>query len=295
MTRLQLVIFSKDRPAQLELLLRSVKRFWEGWEQQRIHVLFAHSTEAFSRGFGVVRGLHPEFGYVDEAASQRPFKDNVVSLLGDEPYIAFLVDDNVVKEPFSLAEPEFDRLASDPDIAALSLRLAPHMDYCYPADLHAPPPAFDEHRVWRWVDASGDWGYPMSLDGNTFRTPELRPLIERADFVNPNSLEVDLARRPLAAPKMICRARAAVLNIPANRVQTTVLNRHSGGDPERLNSMFLTGARLDLQPLVGLTTPAPHHPVSLQWQGLRWRLQGAETPSQRLRRVATRIIGSGRG
>src|SRR5512133_4191457 len=117
MTRLQLVIFSKDRPAQLELLLRSIKRFWQDWEQQRIHVLFAYSTEAFSRGFGVVRELHPEFAYVDEAASQRPFKDNVVTLLGDETYTAFLVDDNVVKERFSLAEREFERFASDPEIA----------------------------------------------------------------------------------------------------------------------------------------------------------------------------------
>jgi hypothetical protein len=292
MTRLQLVIFSKDRPAQLELLLRSVKRFWQGWERQRIQVLFAHSTEAFSRGFGVVRELHPEFGYVDEATSQRPFKDNVVALLGDEPYIAFLVDDNVVKEPFSLAEPEFERLAADPDVAALSLRLAPHMDYCYPADLHTPPPPFDEDRVWRWVDAGGDWGYPMSLDGNVFRSAELRPLIERADFTDPNSLEVELARGPLAVPKMICRANAAVLNIPANRVQTTVLNRHSGGDAARLNRMFLAGARLDLEPLVGLKTPAPHHPVALRWQGRRWRLQGTEAPSQRLRRMAARVIGS---
>src|SRR3954462_9755162 len=133
---LQVTVFSKDRPAQLELLLRSLKRFWSGWEQHRIAVLYAATNDEFRRGYDEVRSLHPEFGYVAEAGSGKSFRDHVLALFGSEPYVAYLVDDNVFTRPFDLDRPEFRRLAGDGEVMALSLRMAPHMDYCYPADLH---------------------------------------------------------------------------------------------------------------------------------------------------------------
>jgi hypothetical protein len=293
---LQVVIFSKDRPAQLELLLRSVARFWRGWEAQRFVVLYAASNGAFARGYEITRTLHPRIAMTDEAATGRPFREQALGLLGHEPpYTAFLVDDNVFKEPFGLDVPEFARFASDPEIAALSLRMAPHMSYCYPADLATPAPAFEDATVWRWPDLEGDWGYPMSLDGHLFRTHEILPRVRALSFANPNTLEGALAQRPLRAPKLICLEAAPVLNVPANRVQTTNQNRHAGGSAARVNRMFVRDARLDLEPLVGMKTRSPHHPVTLRWQGVRWRIRGTESPRQRAGRVVSRIIGIARG
>jgi hypothetical protein len=169
------------------------------------------------------------------------------------------------------------------------------MDYSYPADLHSGPPNFEDGTVWRWRGLDGDWGYPMSLDGHVFRTAELRPLIESIEFKNPNTLEQALALSPLPSPKLVCLPEAVVANIPANRVQTMNENRHTGGTTERLNSMFLSGARLDLEPLAGLRSNAPHTPVALRWEGFAWRLRGTETVRQRARRAAERLIGSVRG
>jgi hypothetical protein len=291
MSHLQVVIFSKDRAPQLELLLRSIKRFWEGWEHERFSVMLHGSDEQFARGYELVRGLHPEFDYRDEADSPEPFKAQLLGLLGPAPFTAFLVDDIAIKEPVATAA-ALDRLAAEPELACVSLRLAPAMDYCYPPDVAAPAPTFGPALTWPWRGAGGDWEYPMSLDGNIFRSDDVVPTIEQASFSNPNSLEVELARRPIDRPLMTCLPKAAVLNIPANRVQTTVQNRHTGGTAERLNRMFLAGARLDLEPLVGLRTRAPHHPVALRWQGATWRLRGAETPPQRLRRAASALIGT---
>lgn len=288
-------MFSKDRPAQLELLLRSLKRFWSGWEEHRIAVLYAATSAAFARGYEEVRSLHPEFGYVAEAGSGKSFRDHVLGMFGPEPYVAYLVDDNVFVRGLALYGPEWELFAADPEVMALSLRMAPHMDYSYPADLHSPPPAFERGTVWEWRGQEGDWGYPMSLDGHVFRTAELRPLMESLEFKNPNTLEEALALQPLPNPKLVCLPEAVVANIPANRVQTENQNRHTGGTAERLNAMFLAGARLDLEPLVGLRANAPHTPVALRWQGLGWRLRGTETPAQRARRAASRVIGTFRG
>jgi hypothetical protein len=293
--QLQVTVFSKDRPAQLELLLRSLKRFWGGWGEHRITVLYAATSDDFARGYKEVRAVHPEFSYVSERDSDRAFREHVLALMGFEPYVAYLVDDNVFTAPFDLARPEFRLFAADPEIMALSLRMGPHMDYCYPADLHSAPPPFERGTVWEWRGLDGDWGYPMSLDGHVFRTAELRPLIEATSFANPNTLEEALALTPLPNPKLVCLPESVVANIPANRVQTMNQNRHTGGSAERLNGMFLAGARLDLEPLVGLRGRAPHTPVALRWQGLAWRLRGTETMRQRARRAAARVIGSVQG
>jgi hypothetical protein len=293
---LQVVIFSKDRPAQLELLLRSIKRFWRDWREQRFSVLYAASDAAFERGYAITRSLHPEIAFMDEARSGRSFAEQTLGLLSDDPpYTGFLVDDNVLKEPFGLDTPEMARLASDRQIVALSLRMAPHMSYCYPADLSTGPPDFEDGTVWSWPGLEGDWGYPMSLDGHIFRTPEILPHLRDVSFSNPNTLEGALAQRPLSPPKLICLPAAPVMNIPANRVQTTNQNRHAGGSAARMNRMFVAGARLDLEPLVGMTTRSPHHPVTLRWRGVRWRLRGTESPRQRAGRAAVRIIGIVRG
>src|SRR5438093_12235405 len=113
----------------------------------------------------------------------------------------------------------------------------------------------------------GDWGYPMSLDGHVFRTAEIRPLLERLDYVNPNALEAALAAAPLPHPKVTCFDVARIVNVPDNRVQDTARNRHAGGSPALLAGGFLAGRRLDLEPFDGLRAPSVHHEMPLRFAG----------------------------
>jgi len=271
MSELQIIVFSKDRPAQLELLLRSMKLLWSDWRAQSISVLLAASTAAFGRGYELVAAEHAGVAYIDQNSRPTPFKEQLLELVGNARFTGFLVDDNVFKAEFTLASSEFALLRREPDVAALSLRMAPHMDYSYPADLYAPVPPLDKQRTWRWRGLAGDWGYPMSLDGHIFRTDDVRPLIAAAEFHDPNSLEAALSRTPIEKPRMVCFTRAPIVNIPANRVQDTVRNRHAGGDPAWVNQGFLAGGRLALDPLLGLDGRGPHVPVRLQWEGRHGR------------------------
>ncbi len=49
--------------------------------------------------------------------------------------------------------------------------------------------------TWRWREAGGDWGYPMSLDAHIFRTGHLSRFIMELKYHNPNTLEGSLAVR----------------------------------------------------------------------------------------------------
>jgi hypothetical protein len=131
----------------------------------------------------------------------------------------------------------------------------------------------------------------MSLDGHVFRSSDIIPAIAGQEFRNPNTLETELARHPLDRPKLICLPEAPVVNIPANRVQDANFNRHGGGSAERLNRMFVAGARLDPRPFAGIHARSPHADLPLRWQGIKGRVQGTESPRQRMRRLVRRFSG----
>ncbi|HEX2084848.1 MAG TPA: glycosyltransferase [Solirubrobacteraceae bacterium] len=265
---MDLVVFSKDRPAQLDLLLQSIERHFAEWRTVNLTVVHVAADERAARGYERVRALHPQIAFVDEATTRGTFRDITLSLLGRSPRVAFLMDDQLFKAPFTLDRPELRLLDSDPEVMCVSLRMDPGMDYCYALDRRVPVPAFEDGTVWRWRDADGDWAYPMSLDAHIFRTDELLPLMRALPFANPNTLESALADHPLAHAKLVCLPVAPTVNIPDNRVQDVFANRHGAGDAAALTERFLAGDRLDLEPLIGLRTPSPHHEIPLPWAGL---------------------------
>jgi FkbM family methyltransferase len=276
---LDLVIFSKDRACQLELLLRSLKRFVAGWEELNVSVVHTWSEDAYGAGYAIARELHPEVAWISERDSDAGFRALTLGRLGHGEYTAFLVDDNVFKAPFSLDAPQLRALAEDPELLCLSWRMAPRMNYCYALDTLTPIPDFTDGTVWRWPDAHGDWGYPMSVDGHVFRTAELLPLIGRLPFHNPNTFEAALAANPLPLPKAICLPDAPIVNLPVNRVQDTALNRHGDVAAAWLNERFLAGDRLAVETVIGVANPGPHHEVPLRWEG---ETVPAEEPAPRV-------------
>ena len=263
---LDFVVFSKDRPAQLELLLRSVKRFVSGWDELGLSVIHLATDERYARGYEIARGLHPEHRWIDERATGSTFRELTLAELGRRPYTAFLMDDQLFKAPFSVAAPELALLGDDPELLCLSLRMDPGMDYCYAFDQQTGTPPFERGTVWRWTDADGDWGYPMSLDAHVFRTEQIAARLAELHFENPNTMEAALAAAPLDPPLAVCLPVAPTVNVPANRVQSVCDNRYGGGDPGMLNAQFLAGRRLALDPLEGVRTSSPHCELELTWE-----------------------------
>lgn len=253
------IIFSKDRACQLDLFLRSYKTFYKNWDQTNTIVIYTSSDPFFEQGYAVCTEEHPDVIWVEEKTES--FKMSVMrSLNPSREYTSFFVDDNVFVQPFSTEDAPFVRFSEDPNILCLSLRMHPGITYCYTEQREVERPQFIEDYVWNWHSnpRQGDWSYPMSTDGNIFRTAVLVPLVNNIMYSNPNTMEGAFAGRPIPIPYMNCYSEPRLVNIPANKVQTVNGNISMGLNSAELNQDYLSGKRIDLEPFKGLKTASPH-------------------------------------
>jgi hypothetical protein len=268
---LDVLIFSKDRAAQLDLTLSSMKNHFVDWRDYRFHVLFTYSNEMHKLSYDRVMSLHPEFKWTKETH----FRNDTIRIFNSfvGPYVSFLVDDDVFIDNMSLDCPEFKRFSSDPSIAVLSPRIAPYVNYCYTARIGTPPPAIFNGSpwVWNWKDSAlqGDWNYPMSIASlHIFRKEDLIQPINNVLFRAPNSFEGNCLapNPPHHRPNMICFDRCKVICGTNNRVQTENANYHENSHtPDGLCHGFLSGKRLNPTINDGIIVPMCHGPVKLEF------------------------------
>jgi len=261
---INVVIFSKDRPAQLELLLRSMKRFFVEWNMVHTHILYKYTNDDYRIGYEKIKLYHPEFDYVLEQPGK--FKEQTVSLIRAENQATmFMVDDMVFKNYLALKTIPIKKLLSEDSIACVAIRMCPRINYCYTERKSTPPPKFTEDLMWFWNDPSlgGDIHYPMSIDGSIFRTEDIYPLVRDLPYENPNTMEGILANNPINKPYMICYRDSLVFNIPVNKVQT-VNGNHCGSIPaEYLNKEFLSGKRISMANIEFFENTSCHQEIPL--------------------------------
>lgn len=246
MNKMNIIVFSKDRSAQLDLFLNSMKHYYKEYEESKINVLYLTSNEKFEKGYNKLKDLHKNVNFLKETN----FQKDLLSLVDeDQTYTVFFVDDIVWKDYFSINDDIFSNFY-DERVLCLSLRINNYLNYCYPASIFMNTPEFDEHNRWNWIKErhNGDYGYPMSLDGHIFMTDEILSLLENIKYNNPNDLESKLSYNPLIeSPLMVCYKDSKIINIPCNKVQTNNPNKHGNVSIDVLNENFLKGKRLSFK------------------------------------------------
>lgn len=252
---MNVIIFSKDRPMQLDLLLRSMP---EQLRDECTIIVKSSHTPYYIGYLEVVNKNDAWFCF------ESHFKTDLLeSLSWYDPLTMFFTDDDVFINPM----PEIPEL---PDaVACLSLRLNPSLDYCYTLCRSQNAPKMTQNGnnwVWNWRLADADFGYPMSLDGHIFRTADILPLLKRLDYHDPNSLEAALAENPIDRPLMMCYDKSIIVNNPINRVQDTVPNRHGNITAKELNNLWLAGKRIKLEPFMGIKNNACHMEIPLEFE-----------------------------
>lgn len=262
---IQTIIFSKNRPAQLDLLLRSIK-YRAPRLFSRIHIIYKATNSAFDQGYEVCDRDHPEAYFYNEVDLSLQV-ETMITLR----HICFLVDDDLLVRQFIDTSP--DRILDvNPDILCVSLRLGNNTNECYPLcrPQEHPPILWhiNDYQVWKWDTADGDWGYPGSLDGHIFRRNELLDMVGGKDYRSPNELEEILvvACQRSSKTQMACYEASVLTGVPINRVNDTHPNR--AGDfyplePEVLNATYLGGRRLSLDPLDRKDITAAHTELPL--------------------------------
>jgi hypothetical protein len=224
---IDVLIFSKDRPMQLDALLRSMVAHLGGTFPS-VSVLTPDADPP--RGWWATLPEDP-FGFESRTRQWIEYADR---------YIMFLTDDCL-----------FYRSALHPVYAHIpySYRLGGNTCICQVSGRkQAVPATFG----YEWSRAEGDFGYPLSLDATVYDKRTLLPLLDFS-FANPTELEAGLASRAgrfhETSPLMHMGAHSSVVSIPHNRVTTSSSNPISG-DPrysvEQLRADFAAGKRIRL-------------------------------------------------
>jgi len=262
---INIIIFSKDRASQLELLLRSMKLYFKEFYNSKINVLYTYSDNEYEKGYDKIFNIHNDknINYIKETDK---FKNHILDLLNTENlYTVFFVDDDVFKNTFTLDCKQFKLFTMNNDILALSLRLHPHLTYCYSTQVRINKPNFDSNLVFKWLYEYGDYGYPMSLDGHIFRTSDILSLTTSLYFNNPNTYESVLAGSPINRLKMICFENSIIVNNPVNRVQNTFQNVHGNITSKYINEKLLDDFIIDLDNFKGIINYSCHQEIDIKF------------------------------
>jgi hypothetical protein len=274
---IDVLIFTKDRAAQLDLTLQGLKIYFKEWQQQKYTILMKTSNRAFQEAYQLVRKLHPEPQFEWRLESES-FNHDVRHVFnkGKNPYQSFLVDDDVFINHFSLDSYEFNEFKRNDQIACLSHRISPYVNYCYTARISTPPPKeFVGKNIWNWKkpELAGDWNYPQSIASfHIFRKEDLSNAINTVPFTAPNSFEGNCLapNSPHHRPLMICYDNCKIICGTNNRVQNENGNYHENThDPMKLNNEFFAGRgekRLNPKANDGIVVPMCHGPVKLEFQ-----------------------------
>ena len=269
MSGLTVLVLSRNRPAQLDLLLSSIKRNAPLLAQQ-IQVLYRHDTVEFKEGYRRVAQEWPQVEFLHELDFQGQVRQTLREC--ETKCFAFMCDDDIIYRYHTESVHPASFLAHQKDVLAVSLRLGKGLTKCYSMKQPQKEPGFlwrNGMYVFSWPGKSGDYGYVGSVDGDVFRTPQLRVLLQNGSWQSPNELEVHL-NFILGATKlqhMACYKQSLLIGNPANSVQTSVSEnrnmRLSRLSPERLNQLFLDGRRLRVENLKIGAVRAVHHEVDI--------------------------------
>jgi hypothetical protein len=218
--------------------------------------------------YEILKVKFPLFKFLKESN----FKEDVVNnVLFDKKYTMFLMDDNVFLSDVTIGDNEFNVFDHSDEIACISLRLNPLVDFCYTANKKMQKPTFPKRGalVWKYTDYQLDWAYPMSLDGHIFKTEDLLHRLKCLNYYCPNILEGVLAKSPIKKDYMVCYATSKVSNIPCNRVQSVSPNLFGQKykfTEDELNDKFTKGERVDLNHIKSVySKKAVHEEIELKF------------------------------
>ncbi len=222
--RINAIVFSKDRPAQLKLFLDSVNKNAPG--VFNLSVIVNQTNEDFIKGYDLVKG-DQNYSEVKFIPFESDFKGQVLGLLSsDGNYSCFFLDDDIIYNEVKLEE-IIGQLESDEDVVCFSLRLGDNVTKCY--TLGADNVMYDikyngMFMKWDWKLHYLDFGYPFAMDGHIFRKSDISKLVKKSSFNGVEELEMALFDFVEMFPRnmMVSYKHSALVGVPIGRVQESL-------------------------------------------------------------------------
>lgn len=237
------IVFSKDRPLQLEGYLTSLMHY-SGIKSNNINVLYKGTNEI---SYDRLISKYPDINWVAESN----YSEDLKRLISDaEDFILFGCDDVFFKEYFNINHP-VETLRKDDSLFAFHLRLGVNIEGC--------PKVQDNLKFIKWdwtATKSMHWNYPWEVSAAVYRKEDVLKIINSIDFSlcrTPNYFE-DLIFKGISAGEIKIQSHLAsfhsgkALTLTVNRVQDDYKNpfdKTSGTSVEELYQYFEDGMFLD--------------------------------------------------
>jgi hypothetical protein len=252
---MRVVVFSKDRPLQLQAYLQSLLTL-AAHPSLQIYVISPHSEDynkLLSEYDWRVAWLIEENGF---DATIRKFSES----LYDDDIILFGCDDVNYIRPVNLGV--ITNIMQIPNILGFSLRLGKNI-------LNRPEQINDSKVFfeWEWTGKPSHWGYPFELMASAYRGSLIKEIINdnKSQMQCPNHLESHGVNYCINNKRD--QPYMAMFNTPnyavaqdVNRVQHHFQNKYDGGeehDAEYLKTLFRQRKKLDWENLFGIVPNEP--------------------------------------
>lgn len=248
-TSVECCIFSKDRPLQLELLLASIRDNASKYLNNKVNVLYTCSHPDYHKAYQAIFERHRNLNVIEE----RDFQSDVRNIVRgwSKKWCLFLCDDGYISKDVDIS----NLLDFNEDIVSFSLRLDPNKTWCTPAkkEMKVPDLQFlNGKNTWEWkkCDQFTDWGLPFSVDGNIFRTDDIKKIVMLKEFNpdGPNEMEVMLSSigpKVTKGTRMACNNVAVYITVSANRVNESGQNPFEGESTSQLLQRMYHAEEID--------------------------------------------------
>lgn len=253
------VIFSKDRPIQLNATIESY--FLHCDDPVEIKVIYRASNEMFRNGYKDLIKIHANKKV--EFVQEINFRNNLISVLNllNTKLVFFLVDDIIFKSKFS--HKSFLDLKNSHNYI-LSLRLGENLNYCYPSSSSQELPKFKyigkKFNSWSFRKSNYDWGYTFSVDGHIYNLIKIKNMTKSINFSGPNSYEsnMNIFKHIFYLQKGLCYKNSKLVNVSLNRVQNEIDNISGHLNPEELNLKWINNYKIDLNQFIDKPNKSAH-------------------------------------
>lgn len=257
---INLIVFSKDRPLQLEAALRTFYEYCEDASEFHARVIYKTSSKLFEMGYYKLSLLYPDVCFEREVH----FNNQVKTYSFSGTHVFFMVDDAVFIRPFSSKVINY---LGDTDLG-FSFRLGTSINNSYMMKRKSPPPKFtpvtDDILKFSWINQPGDWGFPLEVSSSLYPTDRIFNLL-RGRYSGPNMLETHLHTNLSQChkyPNLLFYEKSRAICIPLNKVQEVYPKNRSmlsvSYNTDSLLEFFLKGYRLDTSSLKDFTPDSVH-------------------------------------
>lgn len=271
------IIFSKDRPLQLDLCLNSV---CQNFPDSTHNVVIYSCSPKFEDAYKKLQQMHPNVEWWQQSRSI--FVDTLAAT-GSSPhdYVGFFTDDDIV---YDTAPKVDNNLFGNPAVSCVSLRMGANINkrrMLGEWQIDVPTVLMQASNNCICWDKSmylygSYWAYSLSLDGHIFRKSDLYDMLDELCLIedkykwaqNPNQLEQALQRFwPITEPLIVAPERSVVVNSPNNRVSSSHENNASGEYfafyEEDFLEEFFNGKKINLELLEFDDISCPHTEIDL--------------------------------